>query len=304
MPLHTTQNHPLDDRRHYTRVLWWVFGINLIYLLVEAVGAVITGSMALLSDAGHMFTDVGAIGLALFAGKLAQKPKDPRRTYGYLRAEILGALINGVALILLCGYILIEAYHRISNPRPLSGGPILVIAAIGLLVNVASALLLHRGRQVNLNLEGAYLHMVYDALGSIGAMAAGAVILLTGLIPADTIASILIAILILRGAYRLLMKAIDILMEGTPPELDYHQVQETLKAREHIEDIHDLHIWTISSGILALSAHIELSEECIQSGHWPHCLGEIQDFLKAQWGIEHTTLQTEPPYFKERHGKP
>ena len=161
-----SQNRPLDDRRHYTKVLWWVFGINLIYLLIEAAGAVITGSMALLSDAGHMFTDVGAIGLALFAGRLAQKPRDPRRTYGYLRAEIIGALINGVVLILLCGYILMEAYRRISDPRPLPGGTILIIAAIGLLVNLVSALFLRRGRQVNLNLEGAYLHMVYDALGS------------------------------------------------------------------------------------------------------------------------------------------
>lgn len=299
----TRQNLPPDDRRHYTRVLWWVFGINLAYMLVEAIGGMVTGSMALLSDAGHMFTDVGAIGLALFAGMLAQKPKDPRRTYGYLRAEILGALINGMALILLCGYILTEAYHRISQPRPLPGGPILIIASIGFIVNLISALFLHRGRQVNLNLEGAYLHMIYDALGSIGAMTAGIVILLTGWTPVDTIAGILIAVLILKGAWRLLMKAIDILMEGTPPEIDYHEVQETLKAREHIVDIHDLHIWTISSGVLALSAHIQLSNDCIQSGHWPHCLHETQGFLREQWGIEHTTLQTEPPFFKERYGK-
>ena len=299
----TKQPSPPIGRHHYTKILWWVFSINLAYLLIEAIGGILTGSMALLSDAGHMFTDVGAIGLALFAGMLAQKPRDPRRTYGYLRAEILGALINGILLILLCGYILTEAYQRLSHPRHLSGGPILIIAAIGLIVNLASALFLHRGRSANLNLEGAYLHMVYDALGSIGAMTAGIVILLTGWTPVDTIASILIAVLILKGAWRLLMKAVDILMEGTPPEIDYHEVQEMLKAREHIVDMHDLHIWTISSGVLALSAHIQLSDECIQSGHWPHCLKDTQDFLKEQWGIEHTTLQTEPAFFKERYGK-
>jgi cobalt-zinc-cadmium efflux system protein len=303
MPKNTNRPPPPRDRHHYTKVLWWVFGINLAYLIIEATGGILTGSMALLSDAGHMFTDAGAIGLALFAGMLAQKPKDPRRTYGYLRAEILGALINGILLILLCGYILMEAYQRLSHPRHLSGGPILFIAAIGLVVNLISAFFLHRDRSANLNLEGAYLHMIYDALGSIGAMAAGIIILLTGWTPVDTIASILIAVLILKGAWRLLMKAIDILMEGTPPEIDYHELQETLKAREHIVDMHDLHIWTISSGVLALSAHIELSDECIQSGHWPHCLKDTQDFLREQWGIEHTTLQTEPTFFKEQYGK-
>jgi len=270
-------------------------------MLVELAGGLATGSMALLSDAGHMFTDVGAIGLALFASWLALKPKDPSRTYGYLRAEILGALVNGAVLILLCGYILVEAYQRVDHPQPVPGGPVLGIAAVGLLVNLGSALLMRRGRQANLNLEGAYLHMISDALGSVAAMAAGGVILLTGWTPVDTLVSVLIAILILRGGWRLLMKAVDILMEGTPPEIDYHQVQEALRSREHIEDLHDLHIWSISSGVLALSEHIQLSDGCVESGHWPRCLRETQDYLREHWGIEHTTLQTEPPLFKERY---
>lgn len=144
--------------------------------------------------------------------------------------------------------------------------------------------------------------LLSDALGSIGAMAAGGVILLTGWTPVDTVVSVLIAILILRGGWRLLMKAIDILMESTPPEIDYHQVLEALKSREHIVDLHDLHIWSISSGVLALSAHIQLSDECVKSGHWPRCLRETQNFLREQWGIEHTTLQTEPLFFQERYG--
>ena len=293
-----TSTAPLD-RTSYYRALWWVFGLNFGFMLVELTGGLLTGSMALISDAGHMFTDSGAIGLALFASWLAARPKDPQRTYGYLRAEILGALANGIILIVLCGYILVEAYQRTGHPRQIPGGPVLIIATVGLLVNLGSALIMRRGRGTNLNLEGAYLHMLFDALGSVGAMVAGGVILFTGWTPIDTLVSILIAVLILRGGWKLLMKAIDILMESTPPEIDYHEIRAALKSREHIVDLHDLHIWSISSGVLALSAHLQLTEECIQSGHWSRCLRETQDYLRQQWGIEHTTLQTEPPFFRE-----
>ncbi len=299
----SSQPPSYSNRGEYHRILWWAFGLNLVFMLVELTGGLITGSMALLSDAGHMLTDVGAIGLALFASRLALRPKDPQRTYGYLRAEILGALANGTTLILLCGYIVVEAYHRLGNPQQVPGGPVLVIATVGLGINLGCAMILRKGRHANLNLEGAYLHMISDALGSIGAMAAGGVILLTGWTPMDTLASLFIAALILRGGWRLLMKSIDILMEGTPPEINYHQVQEALRSREHIVDLHDLHIWCISSGVLALSAHIQLSDECVQSGHWPRCLRETQNFLREQWGIEHTTLQTEPTSFKERYAR-
>ncbi|UCH10895.1 MAG: cation transporter [Fidelibacterota bacterium] len=287
-----------NDRMSPRRALWWAFGLNFGFMLVELAGGLLTGSMALVSDAGHMLTDTGAIGLALFASWLAARPNDPQRTYGYLRAEILGALANGVALILLCGYILVEAYQRAGHPQQIPGGPVLVIATVGLIINLGSALIMHRGRKTNLNLEGAYLHMISDALGSVGAMVAGGVILLTGWTPVDTLVSILIAVLILRGGWKLLMKAIDILMEGTPSEIDYHQIQEALKSREHIIDLHDLHIWSISSGVLALSAHLQLTDECVQSGHWSDCLRETQDYLRQEWGIEHTTLQTEPPHFQ------
>ncbi len=285
----------------YQRVLWVAFGLNAAFLLVETAGALLTGSIALLSDAGHMLTDVGAIGLALFAGWLARKPKDSQRTYGYLRAEILGALINSVMLILICVYILVEASQRIGHARAVPGLPVLVIGALGLLVNLGSAYFLRQGHRTNLNLEGAYLHMLADALGSVGAMVAGAVILLTGWTQADTLASVLIAGLILYGGWRLLLKSIDILMEGTPPEIDFTEIETALKTREHITDIHDLHIWTISSGVLALSAHIEVTDECADSGHWSDCLKATQQYLRDQWGIEHTTLQTEPPAFRRQN---
>ncbi len=291
---------PPGRQGHY-RGLWWAFGLNAGYMVVELAGGLVTGSMALLSDAGHMFTDVGAIGLALFASWLSLKPKAPHRTYGYLRAEIIGALVNGVFLVLLCGYILVEAYHRTGHPQAIAGGPVLVIATLGLGVNVASAILIRRTYRNNLNLEGAFLHMLADALGSVGAMVAGAVILLTGWTPIDTLASVLIAILILWGAWRLLMKSIDILMEGTPPEINYLDIERAITSREHIVDIHDLHIWTISSGVLALSAHLQLADECVASGHWPRCLKATQVYLQDQWAIEHTTLQTEPLSFKERY---
>ena len=285
----------------YQRVLWVAFGLNTAFLLVETAGGLLTGSIALLSDAGHMLTDVGAIGLALFAGWLARKPKDTQRTYGYLRAEILGALINSGMLILICAYILVEAYQRVGHPQAVPGLPVLVIGALGLLVNLGSAYFLRHGHRTNLNLEGAYLHMLADALGSVGAMVAGAVILLTGWTQADTLASVLIAGLILYGGWRLLLKSIDILMEGTPPEIDFTEIETALKTREHITDIHDLHIWTISSGVLALSAHIEVTDECAISGHWSDCLKATQQYLRDQWGIEHTTLQTEPPAFRRQN---
>ncbi len=255
--------------------------------------------MALISDAGHMLTDVAAIGMALFAGKLARKPKDSSRTYGYLRAEIIGALLNGIFLILICGYIFIEAYHRIDEAHAIPGGPVMIVGAVGLIINLLSAWVIHDSSKNNLNIEGAYRHMMADALGSVGAIVAGAVIIMTGWTPIDTIASVFIGLLILVSAWQLLNKSVDILMEGTPAEINYSEIEAALKSQEHIDDIHDLHIWTITSGVLALSAHIELTDKCVDSGHWSECLKATQDFLKERWAIEHTTIQTEPSDFKK-----
>ncbi|MFC1746711.1 cation diffusion facilitator family transporter [Candidatus Neomarinimicrobiota bacterium] len=295
-------NRDLLDRRYQIRSrLWIAFALNAGFMVVELLGGLWTGSMALLGDAGHMLTDSGAIGLALFANWLAIKPKNDQRTYGYLRAEILGAMMNGVFLILICCYILMEAWQRIGNPRSIAGGPVLIIATVGLGVNIASAIITKDGRKENLNLEGAFLHMTLDALGSIGAIIAGTVIILTGWTPIDTLASIFIAMLILWGGWQLLVRSADILMESTPAEIDFHEVEHELRSMEHIADLHDLHIWTISSGVLALSAHIQLTTDCIKEGHWPKCLHETQQHLHTKWGIEHTTLQTEPPAFKDKY---
>ena len=296
-----TSETVIRERLDQQRSLRLVLILNTVYMLVEVVGGILTGSMALLSDAGHMLTDVGAIALALFASWLALRPKDDRRSYGYLRAEIIVALLNGVLLILLCGAILFEAFQRLGQSYPIAGGPVLVIATFGLLINLVSARLIHRTKHGNLNMQGAFLHMLLDALGSIGAMVAGAVILFTGWTPIDTLVSVLIALLILVGGWQLMKKAIDILMESTPAEIDYQAVTAAMKAGEHLVDVHDLHIWAISSGVLALSAHIEVTDECVAGGHWPDCLQSTQELLRNQWGIEHTTLQTEPLSFKGHH---
>ena len=299
-----TSMESMSERMGHRRGLKLALVLNAAYMIVEAVGGYLTGSIALLSDAVHMLTDVGAISLALFASWLAQRPKDRRRTYGYLRAEIIGAMLNAVLLILLCGFILLEAYQRIGHPQIIEGGWLLGIATVGLFINLGSAGIIHRFSHGNLNMEGAYLHMQLDALGSVGAMTAGAVILLTGWTPIDTLASVFIALLVLWGGWRLLVKSIDILMEGTPAELDYNQITQAMLDQEHLVDLHDLHIWAISSGVLALSAHIQVTDDCIELGHWPDCLKATQTLLRTKWGIEHTTLQTEPMSFRGGADKP
>ena len=299
-----TSMDSISERRGHRHGLKIALALNAGFMVIEGVGGFLTGSIALLSDAVHMLTDVGAISLALFASTLAQRPKNPHRTYGYLRAEIIGAMLNAVLLILLCGFILLEAYQRVGQPQMIEGSWVLGIATIGLIVNLASAAIIHRFRQGNLNMEGAYLHMLLDALGSVGAMVAGGVILLTGWMPIDTLASVFIALLVLWGGWRLLLKSIDILMESTPAEIDYNQITQAMLSQEHLVDMHDLHIWAISSGVLALSAHIQVTDDCVENGHWPDCLKETQNLLRTRWGIEYTTLQTEPISFRGDFDQP
>ena len=278
-----------DERRGHQYVLRQALYLNLGYMFVEAAGGFITGSMALLSDAIHMLTDVGAITLALFASWLAQRPKDGRRTYGYLRAEIIGALLNGVLLMLLCGFILVEAFNRIGNPHPIAGGPVLIIATLGLLVNLGSALMIRRQSHGNLNMQGAYLHMILDAIGSIGAMVAGGVILLTGWTPVDAIVSVLIAGLILLGAWRLVREATGVLLEMAPPHVDMDGVLDDLRSIANLSEVHDLHVWTLTSGFVALSGHGVLDDPTQHQ----RVLDEIRGLME-QRGIGHVTFQLEP----------
>jgi cobalt-zinc-cadmium efflux system protein len=287
-------DHQHDLRSASYSRLWWAFIINLVFLVVEVIGGILTNSLALLADAGHMLTDVGALALAIFVAHMAKRAATPNRTYGLLRAEVLGAFVNGATLVLIVGFIFWEAWERLGKIQTIDGPFMLVIAAFGLLANIASAIILAKGRDENVNIRGAFLHMVADALGSVGAIIAGIVIWTTGWFPIDTIASVVIGLLILWSSWGFLKQTMNILLEATPENIDYLEVKKSLENMEHIDAIHDLHIWTITSGMPVLSAHIGLSTCCSDTNHWQECLSKAQSLLKERFGIEHTTLQVEP----------
>ena len=296
---HGHDDHPDHDHNHDLRAvsysrLWWALIINLVFLIIEILGGIFTHSLALLADAGHMLTDVGALGLALFVAHMAKRPATPDRTFGLLRAEVLGAFVNGATLVLIVGLIFWEAWKRLGKIQEIDGPFMLVVAGLGLLANIASAMILAKGREENVNIRGAFLHMVADALGSVGAIIAGAVIWMTGWYPIDSIASVVIGLLILWSSWGFLKQTMNILLEATPEHIDYMEVKKALEGMEHIDAVHDLHIWTITSGMPVLSAHISLASCCSETVHWQECLENAQKILKERFGIAHTTLQVEP----------
>jgi len=277
-----------------SKKLWTAFFINLTFLIIEVIGGLVSNSLALLADAGHMLADVCALALALFVAHLALKPPTPRRTYGLLRAEVFGAFLNGTVLVFIVGVIFWEAIRRIGQSVQIEGPVMLVVAVLGLAANAASAWVLFHDRHKNVNIRGAYLHMMVDTLGSVGAIIAGAVIVLTGWTPIDQIISFFIGSVILVSVVDLISETVHILLEGTPRNIDYNEVRKALESVGHIKDIHDLHIWTISSGIPALSAHVQLYSECSDTRHWQSCLKDVQTMLRDRFGIVHSTLQFEP----------
>jgi cobalt-zinc-cadmium efflux system protein len=257
--------------------------------LGELVGGWLTNSLALLTDGVHMFTDVGALALTWFALWIGSRPASPQKTYGYYRAEILAAFVNGVVLCAVVAFVLIEAWRRLHDAPVVSGGGMLAIAAAGLAVNVFVARRLHVHRHTSLNLRGAYLHVVSDLLGSVGAMVAAAVILVTGWTMADALASVGIAALILRGAWRLVGEAIDVLMEGVPSHVELGVLQAALEAIDGIAEVHDLHVWTLTTGRHALSAHAVVTGA---QGH-DAVLDALTDVCRARFRIDHVTIQIE-----------
>jgi cobalt-zinc-cadmium efflux system protein len=279
-----------------TRLIW-VLAANLVFLAVEVVGGILANSLALLADAGHMLTDVVALALALVAALLAAQPPTPRRTFGLLRTEVLGAFANGGLLVLMVGFIFWEAWRRFGQAQAVDAPILLAVAFVGLLVNAASAWILAGGIRYNLNVRGAFLHMIGDALGSAGALVAGVVIWRTGWTPIDVLVSLFIGLLILWSSWGLLRQTMNILLEATPDHIDYHAVKAALEELPHIREVHDLHIWTISSGIPILSAHLRLEDSCSGSTHWPECLDASRQLLQERFGIVHSTLQMEPPHF-------
>jgi cobalt-zinc-cadmium efflux system protein len=276
----------LKSRRHVTIV----FFLTLSYMVVEAVGGWLTNSLALLSDAGHMLTDAGALGLAMLAFWLASRPMSPKHNFGLYRAEILAAFINGMVLLLLAGIIIREAYIRLGNPPLVKYEGMLVISGIGLLVNIAGAYILSGGHKENLNLRGALFHVAGDALGSVGAIAAALIIMFTGWLKADPIVSFIIATIIIVGAVRLVTDSTHIILEGTPKEIDLVAVESAMLAHPRVTNVHDLHVWTITSGFESLAAHVVLSEEADDSD----CiLSDLGQTLMEKFNIAHTTIQIE-----------
>ena len=275
------------------RRLALVLGLTLAVLVAELVGAAVTGSLALLADAGHMATDAVGIALALAAVTLAQRPPGGRRTFGWQRLEILAAVANGLLLLAVAGFVGIQAVRRIGNPPDIDSMPMLVVAGIGLLVNLIGLAVLHQGRTTSLNVRGAYLEVLADALGSVAVVVAALVLATTGWTPADTIASVLIACLVLPRAWHLLREALDVLLEAAPRGVDLAEVRSHILGVDGVLGVHDLHAWTITSGLPVLSAHVVVTEEALQAGHGGRVLDALCECLGDHFDMAHCTFQLE-----------
>ncbi|MGW5216013.1 cation diffusion facilitator family transporter [Streptomyces sp. NPDC004051] len=268
--------------------------ITLGVMVVEIVGGVLSGSLALVADAAHMATDALGLGMALLAIHFANRPPSERRTFGYARAEILAALANCLLLLGVGGYVLFEAVQRFVSPAETEGGLTLVFGAIGLVANVVSLALLMRGQQESLNVRGAFLEVAADALGSLAVIVSALVIMATGWTAADPIASLLIALMIVPRSFKLLRETLDVLLEAAPKDVDMAQVRAHILATDGVEDVHDLHAWTITSGMPVLSAHVVVRPEVLDALGHEKMLHELQSCLGDHFDVEHCTFQLEP----------
>ncbi len=279
--------------------LWLVLAVTAGVALVELVGAYLSGSLALLADAGHMFTDATAVVLALSASYVATLPASPRRTFGYHRAEILAALVNAMVLLGVCGYLAVVGVRRLLSPTEVDTGQMLVFAGIGLLANLLSLLLLSSRRGESLNMRAVYVEVLGDTFGSVVAIVAGVVIATTGFERADPIASLLIAVLILPRAWSVLRDCLGVLLEAAPPGVDVEVVRRHLVAAEGVTGVHDLHAWSITSGMPALSAHVTVTEEALAERGVGRILDDLGECVATHFGIEHATFQLEPASHRE-----
>ncbi|AWV36915.1 cation transporter [Paenibacillus odorifer] len=288
---HGSHGHQHFDPSGNKKGLLIALIITVGIMFLEFFGGLITNSLALLSDSGHMLNDASSLALSLVAVWFATKPASPNKTYGFHRFEILAALLNGVTLFVVAGFIIVEAYGRFFEPPAVASGSMMLIASIGLLANVASAWSLMRKGDVknNINLRSAYLHVLGDALGSVGAIIAGLIMMIFGWYVADPIISVLVALLILRGAWGIIKHTVHVLMEGTPITINPAQVKEILESIEGVKNVHDLHIWTITSGLDSLSCHILIEEEADDQRILQQAIRLIADHFK----IQHTTIQVE-----------
>jgi cobalt-zinc-cadmium efflux system protein len=271
-----------------------VLAVTVAMVLVEGVGAFVSGSLALLADAGHLVTDAAAVALALSASYVATLPPTSRRTFGFHRAEILAALTNAVVLLVVCGYLAVEGVRRLVDPVDVQTTPMLVFAVVGLLGNAVSLSLLVRRRDSSLNMRGAYLEVLSDLLGSVLVVVAAVLVAVTGFERADPIASLLIAALILPRSFGLLREAVDVLLETTPAHLDLDDVRNHLRQVPGVVDVHDLHAWTITSGMPVLSAHVTVSDACLADRGVGSLLDEFSQCVAAHFAVDHVTFQIEP----------
>jgi cobalt-zinc-cadmium efflux system protein len=288
---HAHGHHASGSRRRLRVVLV----LTAFYMLAEALGGWWTGSLALLADAGHMLTDVAALALALVAMWFSARPATSSKTFGYYRLEILAALVNGVALVLISLLIFYEAYGRLAAPPVVKSATMTLVAAGGLVVNLLCAWLLHGDHKTDLNVRGAWLHIIGDALGSVGAIAAGIVMSLYGWYAADPFFSFLIGLLIVWSSWHLIRESTNVLLEGTPSHINVAAVEETILQTEGVQDVHDLHIWTITSGREALSAHVIYVETISQAA----LLKQLRSKLHDRFGVDHLTIQMETSDFED-----
>jgi cobalt-zinc-cadmium efflux system protein len=269
--------------------MWAALGINAGLLLAEAIGGILTGSLALLADAGHLLSDVGSIVLALIAVRLASLPAAGRRTFGYQRSEVLAALVNGLLLVAVSVAVAIAAFTRFSDPPEIDGWGVLALGLVGLAGNLAATMVLARGQREDINLEGVLRHSAADALGSLGVVAAGAFVLLGGSPVVDPIVGLLIAVLVLASSWRLIKEPVDVLMEAAPAGLDVEGVGAAICREEGVRSVHDLHVWTVTAGFGAIAAHVVVA----QGADRDLIRRRLELALREGYGIEHTTLQME-----------
>ncbi|MEP6692118.1 MAG: cation diffusion facilitator family transporter [Gemmatimonadaceae bacterium] len=281
-----SQSEP--PNRDSLRRLWWALAITLGILVAELLGGLLANSLALLADAGHVLTDAAALGLSLFVIWFSARPSTPTKTFGYLRWEILAAFLNGATLLLISVAIIWEAFARLRAPQPVESGQMLLFAGAGAIANVFAAWILHPASDSSLNIRGAYLHVLGDLLGSAGTVVAALIVRFTGWVGADPIASVVVTLLVVRSAWNLVRESIDVLLEATPAHISLDAVRAQLEAIPGIESVHDLHVWTVTSRVIAMSAHaVVRAPERHQ-----HVLEHIHDAMRL-FGIEHITVQLE-----------
>ena len=285
---------PHDGALAFRGRLLVVLALTAAVLVAQVVGGLLSGSLALLADAGHMLTDVAGLTVSLLAMQIAARPPMPEKTFGYLRAEVLAASANAALLLGVAVWVVIEAVRRLREPPEVESGVMLAVALVGLAVNAVGLLLLHSGQQQGLHLRGAYLEVLGDLVGSAAVIVAALVIGVTGFTLADPIASLVIVALIVPRALALLREAVDVLLEATPKGMDLGEVRRHMVELSHVHDVHDLHVWSLGTSAPVLSAHVVVDDSCFLDGHAPQLIDELQACLAWHFDVEHSTFQLEP----------